>query len=188
MIKILVLYYSNHGSIAKMANLIARGIESIENCEAIIRTVDSDDDQNQNVPLATLNDLQTCDALALGSPSYFGNMAAPLKKFIDQLTDIWLSGKTIGKPATVFSSTGSLHGGQETTLISMMLPLFHLGFILIGVPYSEINLLNTTTGGTPYGATHVAGIKNNQSISNAEKQICLTVGKRLANLAKNLNK
>ena len=196
MTRILVLYYSRHGSVAQLAKHIARGIESVSECEAIIRTVpsvsseieSSKPDIPEDGPLyASHEDLVSCDGLALGSPTRFGNMAAAMKYFIDSTSDIWLSGKLSGKPAAVFSSTASLHGGQETTLLSMMLPLLHHGMIITGVPYSEPGLTKLEiTGGTPYGVTHVAGSNNNLAINKTEKELCIAVGKRLASIAKQL--
>ena len=198
MTRILVLYYSRHGSVAQLAKHIARGIESVSECEAIIRTVpsvsseieSSKPDIPEDGPLyASHEDLVSCDGLALGSPTRFGNMAAAMKYFIDSTSDIWLSGKLSGKPAAVFSSTASLHGGQETTLLSMMLPLLHHGMIITGVPYSEPGLTKLEiTGGTPYGVTHVAGSNNNLAINKTEKELCIAVGKRLASIAKQLKK
>ena len=196
MTRILVLYYSRHGSVAQLAKHIARGIESVSECEAIIRTVpavsneteSSKPDIPEDGPLyASHEDLVSCDGLALGSPTRFGNMAAAMKYFIDSTSDIWLSGKLSGKPAAVFSSTASLHGGQETTLLSMMLPLLHHGMIITGVPYSEPGLTKLEiTGGTPYGVTHVAGSNNDLAINKTEKELCIAVGKRLASIAKQL--
>jgi NAD(P)H dehydrogenase (quinone) len=134
----------------------------------------------------TLDDLKNCGGLALGSPTRFGNMAAPLKYFLDQTSSLWLSGSLLNKPAAVFSSTSSLHGGQETTLLSMMLPLFHLGFVLLGIPYTEADLNTTTTGGTPYGATHLAGISS-KPLSEEEQRLSFALGKRLANIALKLS-
>ncbi len=196
MTRILVLYYSRHGSVAEMARHIAQGIESVQDCEAVIRTVPSVSANTEaseaevpdsGPPYATHEDLTNCDGLALGSPTRFGNMAAAMKFFIDSTSDIWLSGKLSGKPATVFSSTSSLHGGQETTLLSMMLPLLHHGMVLVGLPYSEPGLSAMEAGGgTPYGATHVAGINNDMPISDNEKLLCIAAGKRLAQIAKTL--
>lgn len=196
MSEILVLYYSRYGSVEKMANLIARGIESVVGIEARMRTVppvsaacekSTAAIPETGAPYATAEDFQQCMGLALGSPTRFGNMAAPLKYLLDQLGTVWLSGDTIDKVAGVFSSTASLHGGQETTLISMMLPLMHLGYMIVGVPYSETALLTTQGGGTPYGPTHVAGEGNNSlPISEEEKQLCLAFGKRLAIAAKKM--
>ncbi len=189
---ILVLYYSRHGSVAQMANHIARGIESIPSCHAVIRTVPSvstvceateNSIPDSGPPFVSKADLIQCDGLALGSPTRFGNMAAPLKYFLDTTSDIWLSGKLIGKPAAVFTSTSSLHGGQESTLLSMMLPLLHHGMVITGIPYTEEALLSTQAGGTPYGASHVAGMDNNQKITADEKSLCSASGARLARLA-----
>ncbi|MEQ8428690.1 MAG: NAD(P)H:quinone oxidoreductase [Gammaproteobacteria bacterium] len=196
MTRILVLYYSRHGSVAEMARHVAHGIESVKDCEAVIRTVPAvsancestePDVPDSGPPYASHDDLSNCDGLALGSPTRFGNMAAAMKYFIDSTSDIWLSGKLTGKPATVFSSTSSLHGGQETTLISMMLPLLHHGMLLVGLPYSEPGLTSMEiSGGTPYGATHVAGLNNDLPISDNEKALCIAAGKRLALVATKL--
>ncbi len=197
MAEILVLYYSRDGAVAKMADLIARGIESVEGMQARIRTVPAVSATNeasdsavpeQGAPYATPEDLKECVAMAVGSPTRFGNMAAPMKHFFDQLTGVWFSGETVGKPAAVFSSTATMHGGQESTLLSMMIPLFHLGFIIMGVPYSEPALSSTQAGGTPYGATHVAGAgKTGLPITDDEKTLAIALGKRLATTAKKFN-
>ena len=188
---ILVLYYSLKGNTAKMAEYITRGIEMIDGIEAKIRTVPAVSPKTESSeptipsegpPYATLDDLQYCAGLALGSPTRFGNMAAPMKYFLDQTSSLWLSGKLVNKPAAVFSSTSSMHGGQESTLLSMMLPLFHLGFILLGIPYTEPALNTTQSGGTPYGASHYAGTKNNNPITKEEQQLCFALGKRLAEI------
>lgn len=193
---ILVLYYSRYGAVKQMAQHIARGIESA-NMEAKIRTVPAVSPNTEatepSIPesgaiFATLDDLKNCSGLALGSPTRFGNMAAPMKYFIDQTSSLWLGGNLINKPATVFSSTASLHGGQETTLISMMFPLFHLGFVLLGIPYSEPDLNTTKSGGTPYGATHVAGAEAKNPIKDEEARLCFAQGKRLAELVIKLQK
>mgnify|MGYP006099958927 FL=1 len=195
MTQILVLYYSRSGSVAEMARYIARGIESVSDCDAILRTVPSVSTTSESIepeipksgpPYATHEDLMSCDGLALGSPTRFGNMASPMKYFIDSTSDVWASGNLVGKPASVFSSSASLHGGQETTLISMMLPLLHHGMLLLGIPYTESNLSTTKSGGTPYGATHVAGSNNELPISEDEKMLCISVGKRIAKLSKKL--
>lgn len=195
MTRILILYYSRTGSVAELARHIAHGVESINNCEAIIRTVPpvsttcektEADIPESGPPFASNDDLIQCDGLALGSPTRFGNMAAPIKYFIDSTSDIWLSGGLAGKPAAVFSSTASLHGGQETTLMSMMLPLLHHGMMILGIPYTESGLFASEGGGTPYGVTHVAGDKNECPISDNEKELCLAMGKRLAETAKRL--
>ena len=195
MTQILILYYSQGGSVAEMAQYFSRGVESVENCEGSLRTVPPVRTTTQTIesdipesgpPYVTCNDLINCDGLALGSPTRFGNMAAPIKYFIDSTSDVWISGGLVGKPATVFSSTGSLHGGQETTLLSMMLPLIHHGMLLIGLPYTESGLFEKEGGGTPYGATHVAGEKNDLPVTKNEKELCFAAGKRLATIAKKL--
>lgn len=193
---ILVLYYSRFGAVAKMAEYIARGVEEISDMEAKIRTVPpvsttceavEDSIPNSGPPYVTLDDLKNCAGLALGSPTRFGNMAAPLKYFLDTTSSLWLSGNLSGKPASVFSSAASLHGGQETTLMSMMVPLMHHGMIIVGLPYTEKDLSTTTTGGTPYGPTHVAGAESKNPITDEEKRLCLALGKRLAMIAKKLS-
>ena len=190
MVNILVLYYSRDGTTKTMAQHIAHGIESVSGCEATLRTVPkistvcektADDIPESGSLYATLDDLKQCDGLALGSPTHFGNMAAPLKYFIDNSTEVWFSGALSNKPAAVFTSTGSMHGGQETTLLSMMLPLFHHGMILLGLPSSEDALRETQTGGTPYGPSHVA--HGQQSLSKDEKALCFALGARLAQTA-----
>lgn len=192
---VLVLFYSRHGATANMANLVARGVEEVDGVEATIRTVPAvstvceateDGIPDDGALYASLEDLQNCDGLVLGSPTRFGNMAAPLKYFLDNTSTIWLSGALIGKPAAVFTSTSSLHGGQETTLTSMMLPLLHHGMVLAGLPYSEPALLETTSGGTPYGASHLAGTDHTRQLDEHESQLCLALGKRIATLAKKL--
>lgn len=193
---ILILYYSHHGATAEMANYIARGVAEITGLEARIRTVPKvstvcealeDTIPATGAPYATLEDAKDCAGIILGSPTRFGNMAAPLKYFIDGLLPLWLSGSLVGKPAAVFSSTGSLHGGQETTLLSMMLPLLHHGAIIVGLPYTEVDLITTATGGTPYGPTHVAGSDNKNPLTEEEKRLCKALGKRVANIALKLN-
>jgi NAD(P)H dehydrogenase (quinone) len=189
--EILVLYYSTHGATRQMAQLIARGIESAgvtarlrtvprisTVCEAIEASV-----PDAGAPYAELADLQECIAVALGSPTRFGNMAAPMKYFWDGTVGDWLKGSLIGKPACVFTSSGSMHGGNESTLLTMMLPLLHHGMLIVGTPYSETMLSTTTSGGTPYGPSHVAGSESNQPLSESEKQLCIAQGKRLANIA-----
>ncbi|MAV29539.1 MAG: NAD(P)H-quinone oxidoreductase [Cycloclasticus sp.] len=192
---VLVLFYSRHGATANMANLVARGVEEVDGVEATIRTVPAvstvceateDGIPDDGALYASLEDLKNCDGLVLGSPTRFGNMAAPLKYFLDNTSTIWLSGALIGKPAAVFTSTSSLHGGQETTLTSMMLPLLHHGMVLAGLPYSEPALLETASGGTPYGASHLAGTDNTRQLDEHESQLCLALGKRIATLAKKL--
>jgi NAD(P)H dehydrogenase (quinone) len=193
MIKILILYYSRDGATAEMANLIARGVESIKDTEAVLRTVpevstvcekSSDTIPIKGAVYADLDDLKNCDGLALGSPTRFGNMAAPLKYFLDSTTPIWFTGALSGKPAGVFTSTGSMHGGQETTLLSMTLPLLHHGMVLLGLPYSEHALRETTTGGTPYGPSRTTN--EGGPISEHEKTLCIALGKRLAQIAHRL--
>lgn len=190
MTKILVLYFSRYGATAEMANYIARGVETVDSVEAVLRTVPdvssicekvSASIPDHGAAYATLEDLKNCDGLALGSPSHFGNMAAPLKYFIDSTTEIWFSGALSGKPAGVFTSTGSMHGGQESTLLSMMLPLMHHGMVILGLPYTETALRETTSGGTPYGPSHVS--LNNSILSDQEKNLCRALGTRLAKTA-----
>lgn len=196
MADILVLYYSRHGATQKIAQLIARGIEEVNEMHARIRTVPpvstvcettEDNIPQEGAPYVNHDDLQECIGLALGSPTRFGNMAAPLKYFIDSTSPLWLSGHLAGKPAAVFTSTSSLHGGQESTLLSMMLPLFHHGMVLLGLPYSEADLRHTTSGGTPYGASHLAGIDGIKPLSDEEKRLSIALGKRLATLAAKLH-
>jgi NAD(P)H dehydrogenase (quinone) len=190
MIKILILYFSRNGSTAEMANHIARGVEMVQGAEAVLRTVpDVSTDCEKtaaSIPshgaiYATLDDLKLCDGLAMGSPTHFGNMASPLKYFIDTTTEVWFSGALTGKPASVFTSTGSMHGGQESTLLTMMLPLFHHGMLLLGIPYAEAALRETTTGGTPYGASHLT--RDQMGLSDHEKKLCIALGSRLAKAA-----
>jgi NAD(P)H dehydrogenase (quinone) len=190
--EILILYYSRHGNVAKMAQEIAHGVESVADAVARIRTVPpvsavceatENDIPESGPPYVTTKDLTECDALALGSPTRFGNMAAPLKYFLDTTSDLWLSGHLIGKPAAVFTSTASLHGGQESTLLSMMLPLLHHGMMIIGLPYSEPALITTNSGGTPYGPSHTAGTDNRTPLTADEKSLCFALGKRLAETA-----
>lgn len=192
---LLILYYSRHGATRKLAELIAQGVESVPGCEARLRTVPAvstvteatePEIPKQGAPYVELQDLQECAGLALGSPTRFGNMAAPLKYFWDTTSGQWLSGTLAGKPACVFTSTGSLHGGQETTLLSMMLPLLHHGMLLLGVPYTQPALMTTASGGTPYGATHWAGLNNNQPLSDDSKTLAIALGRRLAETARKL--
>lgn len=192
MSEILVLYYSLHGSVKEMAHLVARGIEQVPGVAARLRTVPKvsavsrateDSIPREGAPYVELKDLEECIGLAMGSPTRFGNMAAPLKYFWDGTSPLWLAGTLIGKPAAVFTSTSSQHGGQETTLLSMMLPLIHHGMLILGLPYSEPELATTAGGGTPYGASHVAGAASDRPISEDEKKLCLALGKRLAETA-----
>ena len=189
---ILVLFYSRHGAVAEMARHVARGVERA-GIEARLRTVPAvsatiettQDAVPEEGPLyCSEDDLKNCAGLVLGSPTRFGNMAAPMKYFIDSTSSLWLSGALIGKPAAVFSSSASLHGGQESTLLTMMLPLLHHGMLLAGLPYSEAGLMNTRSGGTPYGATHVAGQDNNRSLDPTETDLCQALGTRVAEIAR----
>ncbi len=195
MTKILVLYYSRYGSVKQMAQHIARGIESVPGAEARVRTVPSVSPTSEatepTIPekgamYASLDDLKECDGLALGSPTRFGNMAAPMKYFLDGTSSLWLSGKLVNKVAAVFSSTASLHGGQEMTLMSMMIPLIHLGYIMLGIPYTESDLNTTKSGGTPYGATHWSGSDGKNPVTEEEQRLCFAMGKRLAEIAQKL--
>ena len=182
MIKILVLYYTKNGSVKLLANEIAMGIESVVNCHAVLRTVPAlTDNNNDDDEYATIDDLYECDGLALGSPVYFGNMAAPLKHFFDSTTNSWMEGTLVGKVACVFTSSASLHGGQESCLLSMMIPLLHHGMILCGLPYDNV-LSNTTTGGSPYGVTHLSS-QNVITLSEEERSLSFIQGVRLAKLA-----
>lgn len=192
MADILILYYSRSGHVKSMAEQVARGVETVNGCHALLRTVPpvstvceatEDSIPAEGHLYVTHDDLKHCSALILGSPTRFGNMAAPLKYFIDSTSDIWLSGELAGKPAAVFTSTGSLHGGQESTLLSMMLPLLHHGMVLAGLPYSESGLMLTQDGGTPYGPSHLAGSQNDRKLSDTEAQLCRALGKRIANLS-----
>ncbi|GAB3016890.1 NAD(P)H:quinone oxidoreductase [Bowmanella dokdonensis] len=190
----LILYYSRGGSTRNLAYRIAQGIEQ-SGLEARLRTVPEVSTQlgesrpsvpQSGDPYATLDELRQCSALALGSPTRFGNMAAPMKYFWDGTSSLWLSGQLAGKPACVFTSTGSLHGGQEATLLSMMLPLLHHGMLIMGTPYSNPELNNTQTGGTPYGPSHHAGLDNQPRLSETEQTLCIAQGKRLAAVAMKL--
>src|SRR6056297_1415001 len=191
MTQILVLYYSQHGATKEMAQLVARGVEEA-GAEALLRTVpkvsttcEATDNAvpNTGAPYASLEDLKNCDGLILGSPTRFGNMAAPLKYFLDGTSSLWLSGALINKPAAVFTSTSSLHGGQETTLLSMQLPLLHHGMLLAGLSYGEPGLTRTRGGGTPYGASHHAGADNNRAVDDDEAGLCRALGARVARLS-----
>ena len=189
--EILVLYYSRYGAVREMAQLVARGIEQSPGARARVRTVPSVSTvceaiesavPDSGAPYAELRDLEECAALALGSPTRFGNMAAPLKYFLDSTSTLWLRGALAGKPAAVFTSTSTLHGGQETTLISMMLPLLHHGMLIVGLPYAEPELTSTTSGGTPYGASHLAGPASDRALTEEERKLCVALGRRLAAL------
>lgn len=192
MTDILVLYYSHGGAVREMAQLVARGVEMVEGAKARVRTVPrvsanceatEPEIPASGAPYVELKDLEECAGLALGSPTRFGNMAAPMKYFLDGTSGLWMKGALIGKPAAVFTSTASMHGGNEATLISTMIPLLHHGMIVVGLPYSEPELTSTTGGGTPYGASHVAGPTDDQPITDAERKLCLALGKRLAETA-----
>lgn len=192
MSEILVLYYSQGGAVHEMAKLVARGVESVNGIKARIRTVPKvsanceatePDVPAKGAPYAELKDLEECSGIALGSPTRFGNMAAPMKYFLDGTTSQWLKGSLIGKPASVFTSTGSMHGGNETTLITMMLPLMHHGMLIVGLPYSEPELSSTNSGGTPYGASHIGGTADDRPITEEERKLCMALGKRLAQTA-----
>ncbi|PLX59752.1 NAD(P)H:quinone oxidoreductase [Sedimenticola selenatireducens] len=195
MADILVLYYSRYGATAEMARQIARGVEEVAEMQARLRTVPPVSPvceatepavPDSGAPYVTIADLEACAGLALGSPTRFGNMAAPLKHFIDSTSSLWLTGVLAGKPAAVFTSTSSMHGGQETTLISMMLPLLHHGMLIAGLPYSQTELLHTTSGGTPYGPSHLAGVDSKLPLTEDEKLLCRAMGKRVASIAKKL--
>ena len=195
MIETLVLYYSRDGSTAELARYVCRGVESVAGSQARLRTVPEVSPESESMapavpgegpPYASHQDLAECAAVILGSPTRFGNMAAPLKYFLDTTAGPWLAGTLAGKPAGVFTSTGSLHGGQETTLISMMLPLLHHGMVLVGLPYTEPALHGTSSGGTPYGASHVAGADGDRRLTEDEKGLCRVLGQRVAALAARL--
>jgi NAD(P)H dehydrogenase (quinone) len=192
---LLILYYSRNGTTRKMAELLAQGVESVHGCEARLRTVPPVSTVTEatapaipesGAPYVELRDLEECAGLALGSPTRFGNMAAPLKYFLDGTSAQWLSGALAGKPACVFTSTGSMHGGQEATLLSMMLPLLHHGMLLLGLPYTHPELMTTTTGGTPYGASHWSGPNSTQPISGDTRVLTIALGRRLAETASRL--
>ncbi|HUG68510.1 MAG TPA: NAD(P)H:quinone oxidoreductase [Pirellulaceae bacterium] len=195
--KVLIVYYSTYGNVYKMAQFVAEGVDEVEGAEAVIRTVpelipdsviDSKNDMKagkdlqKDVPLVTKDDFKEAGAIAFGTPTRFGNVSAQLKNQIDQLTSLWLNGELEGKPAGVFVSTGSLHGGQETTILTLMAPLLHLGMVLVGVPYSTKELFTTQGGGSPYGPGHVAGGDNKREIDENEAVICRALGRRLATM------
>ncbi|MDX1736355.1 MAG: NAD(P)H:quinone oxidoreductase [Halioglobus sp.] len=189
---VLVLYYSRHGATAAMAEQVARGVDRVSGVNARLRTVpavSADSEQREDEipdsgPLyCEPEDLRDCAGLVMGSPTRFGNMAAPLKYFLDQTSSLWLSGSMIDKPAGVFTSTSSLHGGQESTLLTMMVPLLHHGMVVAGLPYSEPGLMTTGSGGTPYGASHWAGDKNQRQLDDTEAALCRALGSRVARLA-----
>jgi NAD(P)H dehydrogenase (quinone) len=192
---ILVLYYSRHGATRKLAELIAQGIESVAGVDARLRTVPAvstvteaveSDIPASGAPYVEKQDLLDCAGLALGSPTRFGNMASSMKYFWDGTASEWLNGTLAGKPAAVFTSTGSLHGGQESTLLSMMIPLLHHGMLIMGLPYTHPELMTTSSGGSPYGATHWSGIDGNKPITDDEKNLAIALGRRLAETARKL--
>ncbi|MCA3068896.1 MAG: NAD(P)H:quinone oxidoreductase [Rhodocyclaceae bacterium] len=192
MTEILVLYYSRTGAVREMAQLVARGIGQVPGAVARLRTVPpvatitetaAPPVPDSGAPYVELADLDQCAGLALGSPTRFGNMAAPMKHFLDGTGGLWARGALAGKPAAVFTSTSSQHGGQESTLLTMMLPLLHHGMLLVGIPYSEPELSSTRTGGTPYGASHLAGAQSDLPVSSDEKALCIALGRRLAEVS-----
>lgn len=192
---ILILYYSRNGKVAQLARHVARGVGEVSGMQARLRSVPpvaavtavaAPPVPDDGAPYATSVDLAECAGLVLGSPTRFGNMAAPLKHFLDATAAEWVSGTLSGKPAAVFSSTGTMHGGQESTLLSMMLPLLHHGMLMVGLPFTEPALNRTRTGGSPYGATHVAGIANEHSLSDDERELARALGRRVAGIAKRL--
>jgi NAD(P)H dehydrogenase (quinone) len=190
--EILVLYYSHYGAVKQMAQAVAHGVEQVKGAKARIRTVPKVSTVSEAVekevpesgaPYAELKDLEECIGIAMGSPTRFGNMAAALKYFWDGTGSLWLKGTLVGKPVALFTSTSSMHGGQEATLLSMMLPLLHHGMMIMGIPYSEPELISTKSGGTPYGASHTAGMASDQPITEEERKLCIALGKRLAETA-----
>ncbi len=193
--EVLVLYYSPGGTTAEMANIIARGVEEVDGMRARVRTVPAvsplteqtaDIIPEQGPLYATLDDLTECDALILGCPTHYGNMPAAMKYFIDSTGALWMGGKLAGKPAAVFSASTSMHGGQESTLLTMMLPLLHHGMLIVGLPYTETELFNTRTGGGPYGATRLTDDLEHTPVSDDERKLCIAMGKRVATIAKKL--
>ena len=197
MSEILVLYYSRNGKTAQLARLVARGVEEVAGMTARLRSVPpvapvtetaAPPEPDEGAPYATLADLRQCSGLLLGSPTRFGNMAAPLKHFLDTTVADWISGTLAGKPAGVFTSTSTQHGGQETTLVSMMLPLLHHGMVIVGIPYTEAALNRTTGGGSPYGASHVSGTSDQHLIDDDERTLARVLGKRVAEVAAKLER
>jgi NAD(P)H dehydrogenase (quinone) len=195
--EILVLYYSRNGKTAQLARLIARGVEEVPGCAARLRSVPpvapvtettAPPEPDEGAPYATLADLRECTGIILGSPTRFGNMAAPLKHFLDSTATDWVSGTLVGKPAGVFTSTSTQHGGQETTLVSMMLPLLHHGMLIVGIPYTEAALNRTSGGGSPYGASHVSGVSDQHAISEDERMLARVLGRRVAEAAAKLER
>lgn len=197
MAEILVLYYSPGGTTAEMANVIARGVEQVDGMQARIRTVPPVSPVSEQVEdaipesgalYANNDDLEQCDGLVLGAPTHFGNMPAALKHFIDNTSPLWMSGALAGKPAGLFTASTSLHGGQETTLLTMMLPLLHHGMLIVGLPYTRIELFRTRTGGTPYGASRLTDDLETHPLSDEERALCLTLGQRVAQTADKLSR
>lgn len=195
MTKILVLYYSRHGSVSELAKVVGHGVEQVDQCQAILRTVPAVstvcESTEQSIPdsgdvYATVEDLENCDGLILGSPTRFGSIASPLKYFFDQTAPLWLNGALADKPAGVFTSSSSHHGGQESTLLSMMLPLIHHGMVIVGIPFHNSPLGTTDTGGTPYGASHVAGADSDEPVSRDERVLAEILGRRVGNCAEAL--
>jgi NAD(P)H dehydrogenase (quinone) len=195
--EILILYYSRHGAVAQLARHVARGVEEVDGMGARVRSVPpvaavtslaQPPVPEVGAPYASIDDLRECSGLILGSPTRFGSMAAPLKHFLDGTAAEWVSGTLSGKPAGVFTSTGTMHGGQESTLLSMMLPLLHHGMLLVGIPFTEAALNATQSGGTPYGASHVAGVDDDRPISDDERSLARTLGRRVAGIAARLSR
>jgi NAD(P)H dehydrogenase (quinone) len=195
MAEILVVYYSRNGSVATLARHVARGVEEVPGMQARVRSVPpvttvtevaQPPVPEEGAPYATLDDLRECAGIILGSPTRFGNIAAPLKHFLDSTVAEWASGSLVGKPAAFFTSTATMHGGQETTLVSMMWPLLHHGALIVGIPYTEAALNATVSGGTPYGASHVAGVEGDRAISDHERDLARTLGRRVATIAAKL--
>jgi NAD(P)H dehydrogenase (quinone) len=195
--EILIVYYSRNGSVAQLARHVARGVEEIAGMGARLRSVAAvaavtatahPPVPDEGAPYATLQDLRDCAGVILGSPTRFGNMAAPLKHFLDSSGAEWASGALVGKPAAAFTATSTMHGGQETTLVSMMLPLLHHGALIVGIPYTEPALNATTTGGTPYGASHVSGLNHDRPISEDERTLARRLGRRVAEIAAKLSR
>ncbi len=194
---VLVLYYSHHGSVREMARQVARGIEGVAGMAARIRTVPkvsalteavAPEVPDAGAPYCELADLEECAGLALGSPARFGNMAAPMKYFWDGTARPWLGGALVGKPAAVFTSAGTMHGGQEAALLSMIVPLLHHGMLIVGLPYTLPELSSTTSGGTPYGASHLAGTSSDRAVDDTEKRLCVALGRRLAEVVARLDR
>jgi NAD(P)H dehydrogenase (quinone) len=195
--EILVLYYSRQGSTAALARQVCRGVESVAGMQARLRTVPAVANTTERIdpsvpeegpPYATLEDLATCGGLILGSPARFGNMAAPLKYFLDGTSGLWMSGALVNKPAAVFTSSQTMHGGQESALLSMMLPLLHHGMYIVGLPYTERALSETRSGGSPYGASQVAGVSGHGALSDSERDLARALGARVAELASRLKR